>query len=438
MSQQVLVSIEQLTQQVTQNIANIIPAVAKGTVQSQVQGWNKAFYYDFVTGQQITFSKPPTVVAVALVRTGLSKIVTAPAIVIPTVALPSVPNIAIPTVAAPAVPTISIPSMALPAAPTIDIPSITLPTLPTVTIPDITSDVNALLQALGNLQGYEFTCGSAFSWLCDQLNKLMALWSTAVQDLMTGVVDFWQSFEQAKKNLQDLITGVSALRDNTQAALNAYQANIQSAVNSALSDVQSKVQAALNAYQNSIQSALNGALGDYSTKVQNALNNDNASIQSAVNSALNDFQNKAQAALNAQALNMQDAVNAGLRATIPTLYDMLGLPTGTVSGASEEMLRSEGDINGDGVIDQQDMALLQAAWGSTPGSANWNPAANLSGNNHIGTVDLAILSANYGKTVDVTVQLLSPVQVQNVAVDGFEWYGLSIGMQIAYIAIGSR
>ena len=61
--------------------------------------------------------------------------------------------------------------------------------------------------------------------------------------------------------------------------------------------------------------------------------------------------------------------------------------------------RLMGDINGDGVIDDADVALLQAAWGSTPSDPNWNADCDLNGDGTVGTMDLHIFNTNYGKDV---------------------------------------
>lgn len=58
-----------------------------------------------------------------------------------------------------------------------------------------------------------------------------------------------------------------------------------------------------------------------------------------------------------------------------------------------------GDINRDGVIDQADLALLQASWGSKSGDPNWNPDCDLNGDGVVNVLDLGILSRNYGKDI---------------------------------------
>jgi parallel beta-helix repeat protein len=55
-----------------------------------------------------------------------------------------------------------------------------------------------------------------------------------------------------------------------------------------------------------------------------------------------------------------------------------------------------GDINGDGIVNQQDLATLVQAFGATPESGNWNPAADLNHDGLIDAHDLRILGGNYG------------------------------------------
>ena len=72
--------------------------------------------------------------------------------------------------------------------------------------------------------------------------------------------------------------------------------------------------------------------------------------------------------------------------------------SGTVSGLTVPLLA--GDLNGDNAVTLSDLAMLRAAYGSTPTSTNWNPNADLNGDGAVTLSDLAILRANYGKTGD--------------------------------------
>jgi hypothetical protein len=59
-----------------------------------------------------------------------------------------------------------------------------------------------------------------------------------------------------------------------------------------------------------------------------------------------------------------------------------------------------GDVNMDGKVDIIDAALLAAAYGSTPGSPNWNPLADLDNNGRVDLLDAAILAYWYGHSID--------------------------------------
>jgi len=55
----------------------------------------------------------------------------------------------------------------------------------------------------------------------------------------------------------------------------------------------------------------------------------------------------------------------------------------------------QGDINGDHTVNNQDLILLQQAYGSTPGAPNWNPDADLNSDSLINSQDLQLLGENY-------------------------------------------
>jgi len=66
--------------------------------------------------------------------------------------------------------------------------------------------------------------------------------------------------------------------------------------------------------------------------------------------------------------------------------------------ALKEEFHRMGDVNRDGVIDNTDLDLLQAAYGSKPGSPNWNPDCDLDGSGKVDLFDATILLQNYGLT----------------------------------------
>ena len=59
----------------------------------------------------------------------------------------------------------------------------------------------------------------------------------------------------------------------------------------------------------------------------------------------------------------------------------------------------QGDVNGDGVINNTDMAAVNAVLGSRPGSSNWDPNADLNRDGRVTTSDRIILYDNLGHAI---------------------------------------
>jgi parallel beta-helix repeat protein len=57
-----------------------------------------------------------------------------------------------------------------------------------------------------------------------------------------------------------------------------------------------------------------------------------------------------------------------------------------------------GDVNGDRTVDIYDAILLANAYGSGPGSPNWNAAADINADNIVDIYDAILLANNFGKT----------------------------------------
>jgi len=55
-----------------------------------------------------------------------------------------------------------------------------------------------------------------------------------------------------------------------------------------------------------------------------------------------------------------------------------------------------GDVNGDFVVDMRDMAIVARCLGSTPGSSNWDPNADITDQGAVTMKDLAIVAKNLG------------------------------------------
>lgn len=67
-----------------------------------------------------------------------------------------------------------------------------------------------------------------------------------------------------------------------------------------------------------------------------------------------------------------------------------------VGSVSAAIPPSEGDIVDDDVVDILDVLELAAAFGSTPTSSNWNPVADIDGNNIVNILDGAVIGTNFG------------------------------------------
>jgi len=55
-----------------------------------------------------------------------------------------------------------------------------------------------------------------------------------------------------------------------------------------------------------------------------------------------------------------------------------------------------------GIVDMKDIATIAAAFGSKPGSANWNPNADVNGDGKVDMKDIAIAAAHFGQTASWT------------------------------------
>ena len=62
-----------------------------------------------------------------------------------------------------------------------------------------------------------------------------------------------------------------------------------------------------------------------------------------------------------------------------------------------------GDISGDGVVGLKDVVYLARIYGSTFGSASWNPTCDLNDDGKIGLADLNLLAKAYGKKYETSV-----------------------------------
>jgi hypothetical protein len=62
-------------------------------------------------------------------------------------------------------------------------------------------------------------------------------------------------------------------------------------------------------------------------------------------------------------------------------------------------IRMEGDVNGDGTVNNIDLEALSRAYGSSPQSSNWNPSCDFNDDSKIDITDLNLLGKSYGRTI---------------------------------------
>jgi uncharacterized protein (DUF2141 family) len=55
------------------------------------------------------------------------------------------------------------------------------------------------------------------------------------------------------------------------------------------------------------------------------------------------------------------------------------------------------DLDGDGIVTMEDLNIAAQAFGSRPGSQNWNPIADTNGDSKIDLKDIAAVAKKYGE-----------------------------------------
>ncbi len=85
---------------------------------------------------------------------------------------------------------------------------------------------------------------------------------------------------------------------------------------------------------------------------------------------------------------------------IPAVSQMLALSCSATTGAAASCVVSKTpDLDHDGVVNIGDIATIALAYGSVPGSSNYNPAADLNADGTINILDLALAASDYGAPV---------------------------------------
>ncbi len=84
--------------------------------------------------------------------------------------------------------------------------------------------------------------------------------------------------------------------------------------------------------------------------------------------------------------------------SVPVASLMLGVSCAVSTGSTPVatcIVSRDPDLNHDGIVNITDVALLAYSYGSTTGSAKYNPAADLNANGRVDIGDAAIIAADY-------------------------------------------
>lgn len=86
--------------------------------------------------------------------------------------------------------------------------------------------------------------------------------------------------------------------------------------------------------------------------------------------------------LNLSDISLKDSSNNSLTFT-------------SANGTFKNTVGIEGDLNGDGRVDIQDIVIAAMSFGTTPASPNWNPVVDFDGNGVINVLDLVLLTTHW-------------------------------------------
>jgi hypothetical protein len=97
------------------------------------------------------------------------------------------------------------------------------------------------------------------------------------------------------------------------------------------------------------------------------------------------------------AFTVQNLGDTTINITGTRLLNPSGTDITTIAPITKTLIiHGPGDVNGEGTVDIYDAISLAEAFGSTPGSANWNPAADLMNDGIIDIYDAIIVATYFG------------------------------------------
>ena len=84
----------------------------------------------------------------------------------------------------------------------------------------------------------------------------------------------------------------------------------------------------------------------------------------------------------------------------PATYTVNITAEGNSSGGFQVSFYLPGDANGDGVVNQADLALTRSAFGTHIGQPGYNPSADVNRDGRIGKIDIAYVEQNMGVRIN--------------------------------------
>jgi hypothetical protein len=91
------------------------------------------------------------------------------------------------------------------------------------------------------------------------------------------------------------------------------------------------------------------------------------------------------------------------------------------------------DLNGDGVVDMRDIAIIAKAYDSYLGGANWNREADLNNDGVINILDFVLIAKDFGMKMFCDNSAAIPTDWGNYASDPAKWEAYGSGNQIIFL-----
>jgi PKD repeat protein len=117
---------------------------------------------------------------------------------------------------------------------------------------------------------------------------------------------------------------------------------------------------------------------------------------------------------------------SGNYTVVLTVTDINGLTDSKAE--TVEVTGLEGDLNGDGIVDIDDVIIVALAYGSVPGDPNWNPIADITGDGLVDIDDVIYVAIRFGTSLSMalgTPQALPPYNPIQLLIIGMTCFWVS-------------